>query len=90
MGQCTVFVSCIVCSYGGERWISVVMGGSSNCLVRFMYPEGRSPSFHWSQDDICWVKIEGILKVIKKVEISQCSSTNCHTARIKPVVDLLQ
>jgi hypothetical protein len=64
---------------------------SSDCLVRFMYPEGPSPSFHWSQkDDICWVKMESILKIIKKLQISRCSSINCHTARIKLVVGLFQ
>jgi hypothetical protein len=59
--------SCIVCSYGGEWWIGVVMGegkDSSDCLA----------SFHWSQkDDICWVKVESILKVIKNLQNSWCS-----------------
>jgi hypothetical protein len=38
---------------------------SSDCLVKFMHPEGPSPSFHWVQKDICLVEMESVLKVIQ-------------------------
>jgi hypothetical protein len=56
-------------TYGGKWWTDVVMEKSddnSDCLVKFMHPEGPSPFFHWPQtDDICWVEMQSILKVIQ-------------------------
>jgi hypothetical protein len=38
-----------------------------DCLMTCMHPEGSLPSFHWPQkDDICWVEIERILRVIQQ------------------------
>jgi hypothetical protein len=59
------------------------MGKSDDCsdsLVKFMHPEGPSPSFHWPQkDDICWVEMESILKVIQAL----AAGTGRHTFSMK-------
>jgi hypothetical protein len=53
--------SYVVCTYSEKWWTGVVMEKSddnSDCLVKFTYPEGPSPSFHWSQKgDISCVEI---------------------------------
>jgi hypothetical protein len=59
--------SYVACTYGGKWWISVGMeksGDNSDCLVKFMHPEGPSPSIYWPQKDgICWDEMESTMQV---------------------------
>jgi hypothetical protein len=63
--------SYVAFTYGGKWWISVVMekcDDNSDSLVKFMHPEGPSPSVHWPQkDDIYLVEMESILKVMMTI-----------------------